>query len=414
MLITYLTNFFLSLKLSETMSHNLAYLSLLCIFIILSLILRYIVKYYFTIILPKNKWDNAFIENRLPDNISLIIPVVVVFCFIHFLFPVKSTVLINVVYNVCLIYIIIVSVRIIYSITNSVIQIYNQYELSSHTPIKSFAQMFKMVVLIIAVILIISLLTQKSPWSMLTALGALTAIAMLVFKDSILGLAASVQLSTQKMVRIGDRISMPKFDAQGFVIDISLTTVKVRNFDKTIINIPAYAMVSNSFQNWRGMTESGVRRIKRSINLDMNTFKFLDESDINRLKRFDYLEEYLTRKYEEINEYNKNLNINIDDSVICGRKLTNIGTFRFYVKEYLKKNTDINKNMMFNVRQLQPTEKGMPLEIYVFADTTIWVDYEKIQADIFDHLLTAVPEFGLSIYQDPTGLDFRKAFTQKS
>ena len=205
---------------------------------------------------------------------------------------------------------------------------------------------------------------------------------------------------------------MPKFGANGDVVDISLTTVKVQNFDKTIVNVPAYALVSNSFQNWRGMKDSGGRRIKRSINIDMNSLKFLNEDDVNRLKKFEYIEEYLTSKTDELNQHNKNITVNTDDVLINGRRLTNVGTFRYYVKQYLKNHSKIHNNMTFIVRQLQATEKGLPLEIYVFTNDTNWVNYEEIQADVFDHLLTCVPEFGLSIYQDPTGLDFRKFFSK--
>jgi miniconductance mechanosensitive channel len=420
MLTIYLTNLFLSFGLSKMMSHNLAYLTILCIIIVLALIISLIFKhvllkiFHSVVTLTANKWDDAIIENGVHNSITLIIPAVVIFYFVNLLFPAKSSSIINFIQLICLIYIIIVCVVILNSILNSIVQIYNRFEMASHTPIKSFVQMFKVIIVIVAMIIIISIIMQKSPWTLLKALGALTAVSMLIFKDSILGLVAGIQLSAQKMVRKGDWITMPKFDADGDVIDISLTTVKVQNFDKTIVSVPTYALVTNSFQNWRGMAESGGRRIKRSINLDMNTFKFLDENDINRLKKFEYLEEYLNSKSEELNSHNKKLRVNITDSAINGRRLTNIGTFRFYIKQYLKHNTNISCNMTFIVRQLQPTEKGLPLQVYVFTNNTNWVNYEGIQADIFDHILTAVPEFGLSIYQDPTGLDFRKAYIQKS
>ena len=415
MAITYLTNLFLTLKLSETISQNLAYLSLLCIIIILSLIIKFIFKHFLLSFLhavikrTANKWDDAFVENGVPGRVTLIIPAVVIYFFVDLLFPVKSLGIINFIHLICLIYIITICVLIINSILNSIVQIYNRFEMASNTPIKSFVQMFKIIIVFLAVIIIISLLMQKSPWTLLKALGALTAVSMLVFKDSILGLVAGVQLSAQKMVRKGDWITMSQFGADGDVIDISLTTVKVQNFDKTIVSVPTYALVSNSFQNWRGMTKSGGRRIKRSINLDMNSFKFLDSNDINRLKKFEYLEEYLNIKTDDLDSYNKNLSINTEDIVINGRRLTNIGTFRYYIEQYLKHNNKISDKMTFIVRQLQPTEKGLPLQIYVFTNDPNWVNYEGIQSDIFDHLLTAVREFGLSVYQDPTGLDFRKA-----
>jgi miniconductance mechanosensitive channel len=415
MAITYLTNLFLSLRLSEMISVNLAYLSLLCIIIFFSLIIKYIFKHFLlkffhaVIKHTANKWDDAFIDNGVPGRITLIIPAVVIYFFVDLLFPVKSSGVINFIHLICLIYIIIICVVIIDSILNSIVQIYNRFEIASHTPIKSFVQMFKIIIIFLAVITIISILMQKSPWTLLKALGALTAVSMLVFKDSIMGLVAGIQLSAQKMVRRGDWITMSQFGADGDVIDISLTTVKVQNFDKTIVSVPTYALVSNSFQNWRGMTKSGGRRIKRSINLDMNSFKFLNGNDIDRLKKFEYLEEYLNSKVNNLNLYNKKLSVNTNDILINGRRLTNIGTFRYYIEQYLKHNNKISDSMTFIVRQLQPTEKGLPLQVYVFTNDTNWVNYEGIQSDIFDHLLTAVPEFGLSVYQDPTGLDFRKA-----
>ncbi len=416
MVITYLTNFFLSFKLPETISHNLAYLSLLCIIVIISLVIKIILKNFLLRFLHSiikhttNKWDDIFIENGVPGRIALIIPAVAIYYFVDLLFSVKSLGLIKFIHLICLIYIIIICVIITNSILNSIVQIYDKYEMSLHTPIKSFVQMFKVIIVLVAIIVIISMLLQRSPWTLLKALGALTAVSLLIFKDSILGLVASIQLSTQKMIRKGDWITMPKFDADGDVIDISLTTVKIQNFDKTIVSVPTYALVSNSFQNWRGMTKTGGRRIKRSINVDMNSFKFLDRSDIDRLKKFEYLGEYLSGKVEELNLHNKKIGIDTESSAMNGRRLTNIGTFRYYIKQYLMHNNKISKNLTFIVRQLQPTEKGLPLQVYVFTNDTNWVNYEGIQADIFDHLLTAVPEFGLSVYQDPTGLDFRKAF----
>ncbi len=415
MAITYLTNLFLSFKLGESLSCNLAYLTLLGAIVILSFIIKYFFKCFLMKFLSsvikhtKTVWDDAFIENGVPERIALMIPAVVIYYCVGLLFPVKSSGIISFIHLICLIYIIIICVLILNSVLNSVDQIYNSFEIASHTPIKSFLQMFKVIIVLVAIIIIFSVLMQKSPWTLLKALGALTAVAMLVFKDSILGLVASIQLSAQRMVRKGDWITMPKFDADGDVIDISLTTVKVQNFDKTIISLPTYALVSNSFQNWRGMTDAGGRRIKRSINLDMNSFKFLNENDIERLKKFQYLEEYLNNKTNEIKAHNATLKIDTEKFVINGRKLTNIGTFRYYIREYLKHNKNIRDNMTFIVRQLQPTEKGLPIQIYVFTNGTNWVNYESIQADIFDHILTAVKEFDLSIYQDPTGLDLRKA-----
>ena len=413
MAMTYLTNWFVSLGLSTGVSDNLALLTLLGIIILLALIIGLITKhiifkiFHSIVKLTAHDWGDAIMENGVYGSVNLIIPAVVIFYFVSLLFPAGSSDMIHFIQSICLMYIIVICVVILNAILNSVVQIYNSFDVSTHTPIKGFIQMIKIIAVIVAMIVIISMIMQKSPWTLLKALGALTAVLILVFKDSILGLVAGVQLSAQRMVRKGDWITMPKFDADGDVIDISLTTVKVQNFDKTIVNVPTYALVSNSFQNWRGMTESGGRRIKRSINLDMNSFNFLDRNDIERLKKFAFLEEYLSKKTEELDSFNKKLGPKAKDCAINGRKLTNIGTFRFYVKQYLKHDDRIRNDMTFMVRQLQPTEKGLPLQIYVFSNDTKWVNYEEIQADLFDHLLTAVPEFGLSVYQDPTGRDFR-------
>jgi miniconductance mechanosensitive channel len=229
----------------------------------------------------------------------------------------------------------------------------------------------------------------------------MSAVLMLIFRDPILGFVGGLQLTFNKMVRIGDWISMPRFNADGVVKEITLTVVKVQNWDKTISMIPTYAMVSNSFQNWKGMEESGGRRIKRSVNIDMDSIKFCDNKMLERFRKIQLLKPYLESKEKEIEEYNKKNNI--DPAVkVNGRRQTNIGVFRAYLKAYLQQREDIHKNMTFLVRQLQPTEKGLPFEVYVFAKTTAWAEYEDIQADIFDHILAVIPEFDLKVYEFPS------------
>jgi len=259
-------------------------------------------------------------------------------------------------------------------------------------------QSIKLVFGIICFIYIISILMDKSPVAILSGLGAMSAVLMLVFKDTILGFTAGLQLSTNKMVQVGDWIEMPKYGADGDIIDIGLNVVKVRNFDKTITTIPTYALVSDSFKNWRGMRESGGRRIKRSILIDINSIDFLSLNDIKRLEKANLLTPYLKQKQDEIRKHNEKNNFDLSLSV-NGRRLTNIGTYRAYLVTYLKNNPNINQNMTVMVRQLSPNQFGIPLEIYCFTSTTIWVDYENIQSDIFDHFLCILKEFNLKVYQ---------------
>jgi len=259
-------------------------------------------------------------------------------------------------------------------------------------------QSIKLVFGIICFIYIISILMDKSPVAILSGLGAMSAVLMLVFKDTILGFTAGLQLSTNKMVQVGDWIEMPKYGADGDIIDIGLNVVKVRNFDKTITTIPTYALVSDSFKNWRGMRESGGRRIKRSILIDINSVDFLSLNDIKRLEKANLLAPYLKQKQDEIQKHNEKNNFDLSLSV-NGRRLTNIGTYRAYLVNYLKNNPNINQNMTVMVRQLSPNQFGIPLEIYCFTSTTIWVDYENIQSDIFDHFLCILKEFNLKVYQ---------------
>jgi len=228
----------------------------------------------------------------------------------------------------------------------------------------------------------------------------------LIFQNSILGLVASIQLTSNDMLQIGDWIEMPKYDANGDVIDISLHTVKVQNWDKTITTIPTHVLISDSFKNWRGMQESGARRIKRSIYIDMTSIKFCTEEMVERFKNIEYIRKYLENKSEEISTYNSVHNIN-DSTIVNGRHLTNIGTFRAYIEHYLKHHPKVHKGMTQMVRQLQSTENGLPIEIYIFTNDIAWVNYEAVQSDIFDHILSIIPEFDLRIYQSPTGHDFK-------
>ncbi len=284
--------------------------------------------------------------------------------------------------------------------------IYMTFPVSKARPIKGFLQIIKIVVYIIMGVLVISVILDKSPWILLSSIGALTAITTLVFKDSIMGFVAGVQLTTNDMLRIGDWIEMPKYGADGDVIEITLNTVKVRNWDKTITTIPAYALVSDSFKNWRGMHETGGRRIKRAIYIDVTSIKFCTPEMLERFKKIQLLTEYIENKEKEIEEYNEEHAI--DTSLLVnGRHLTNIGTFRKYIEYYLENHPRVHKGLIRMVRQLSPDDRGLPLEIYAFVDNTQWVTYENVQADIFDHIFSVVDTFELRIFQKPSGNDMQ-------
>jgi miniconductance mechanosensitive channel len=302
------------------------------------------------------------------------------------------------------VYLIGVGVIVIDALLNVLLTAYNRLGPSQRMPIKGFIQAVKLVVFLIGLILIVSVFLDKSPLLLMSGLGALTAVLLLVFRDAILGFVAGIQLSANNMVQTGDWIEMPKQGADGDVIDVSLTTVKVQNWDRTITTIPSYLLISDSFRNWRGMVESGGRRIKRSIHLDMRTIRFLDPELLNRCKKIQLLRPYLDRALEEIQKHNSESKLEMND-LLNGRHLTNIGTFRAYCVAYLRQHAKVHQEMIQIVRQLEPGPTGLPLEIYLFTNDINWVAYEGIQADIFDHLLAIVPHFGLRVFQQPSGGD---------
>ncbi|MBR7628198.1 mechanosensitive ion channel [Aeromonas popoffii] len=278
--------------------------------------------------------------------------------------------------------------------------------LGRELPLRGIFQGVKLVGSIMVGILMISMLLGKSPLFLFSGLGAMTAVLMLVFKDPILGLVAGIQLSANRMLTVGDWLQMDKYGADGEVTDIGLTTVKVSNWDKTITTIPTYALISDSFKNWQGMTESGGRRIKRSVNIDMTSVRFLTVDEQMQLKQAQLLAPYLSRKEQELSAYNQQLS----DALSCpinGRHLTNLGTLRAYLDAYLRAHTGIRKDMTLIVRQLAPTPDGLPLEIYCFTATTAWADYEGIQSDVFDHIFAIIDQFHLRLHQSPTGYDMR-------
>jgi len=286
-------------------------------------------------------------------------------------------------------------------------ELYKRRPEAKNRPIKGFLQVVKILIFGAAAILGVAALIEQSPLLLLSGLGAMAAVLLLVFKDTILSLVASVQLSAQDMLRVGDWIEMPQQNADGDVIDIALHTVKVQNFDKTITTIPTYKLINESFRNWRGMQEAGGRRIKRAIHLDQNTVRFLTDDELAELRRFRLLRDYLDRKEQELREWNAR-ELAGETNPANARRITNVGTFRAYVMAYLRTHPQISQDMLTLVRQLEPTATGLPLQIYTFAATTNFTEYEAIQSDIFDHLLAILPEFGLRIFQEPSGVDFAR------
>ena len=398
------------------MQHETAILIRMLLFLLLIIMMSFIadrlIKGLFIKILArfvkksKTLWDDVLLERKFFSRLAHFAPALVVFYTIHWVFD-GYPVLVSIVQGATRVYMIFVGMQVIDAFLNAVHDIYLTLPVSRSRPIKGYVQITKVIFYFIGTILIFSVILNKNPGYFLGGLGAFAAILLLVFKDTILGLVAGIQLSANDMVRPGDWISMPGYNADGTVSDISLNTVKVQNWDKTISTIPTYALVSNSFTNWRGMEESGGRRIKRAINIDMKSVRFCDDEMVQKFKKIQILQEYIDFKLEELAKYNKENGI--DETVkVNGRRMTNIGVFRKYVEAYLKKHPKIHNDMTFLVRQLNPSEKGIPLEIYVFSNDQQWANYESIQADIFDHLLAVIPEFNLRVFQNPTGDDFRQ------
>ena len=355
----------------------------------------------------KAKWDDLLFNDRVMNNLCHIVPPVIVYALLPLAFP-HQLELLALIQNICLIYIVAVSLRFTNVFLGALFELTNQREELRNRPLKGVYQIIQVALFFIDIIIIISILINKSPKDLFVGLGASAAILMLVFKDTIMGLVSGVQLSANDMLRPGDWITMPKYGADGTVIEVTLNTVKVRNFDNTITTIPPYALVSDSFQNWRGMRESGGRRVKRSINIDMTSVRFCTPEMLRKFKKVLLLKDYIEETEELVLKYNEEHGV--DNSVLInGLRQTNLGVFRAYLERYLSSLPTINKNLIYMVRQLQPTEKGIPVEIYFFADTTDWIPYERIQADVFDHVLAIIPEFDLRVFQNPSGADIERA-----
>ena len=353
----------------------------------------------------KTNWDDILLHNHLFHRIALLIPAIIVDILVPYVFE-RNSVLETGISTSIDIYIVMVIVSILTAFLNAVNTIFSTTKLGQSKSIKGYIQVGKIIIFFIAAIVVFSILTGKDALAILAGLGAFAAVLLLIFQDAIKGLVSGIQISANDMIRIGDWVSVPKYGADGNVIEIALTTIKIQNWDKTISMIPSYALVSESFSNWRGMEESGGRRIKRSIYIDVSSIHFLSEEEKNHLLDVGLLENYIKEKDQEITQFNTNVT-NAQKLHINGRRLTNIGVFRKYLEEYLRQNNQINHNMTFMVRQLQSSEKGLPIEIYAFSKIQSWIEYEGIQSDIFDHIFAAIPAFNLRIFQNPTGKDFQ-------
>lgn len=300
----------------------------------------------------------------------------------------------------------IVGILSFYAFLDALLDIYNTFPFARQMPVRGLVQVIKLITLLAVLVIMVALFLDKSPALLFSGMGAMTAVLLLVFREPILGFVAGIQLSANRMLALGDWLEMPKYQADGDVVEITLTTVKVRNWDRTITTIPTYALITDSFRNWRGMLEAGGRRIKRSISIDFTSIHFLDESEIERLQQLQLITDYIKEKVTEIEQHNRDYDID-PTSLANGRHLTNIGTFRAYLINYLRNHSSIRSDMMIMVRQLQPTEQGLPMEVYVFTNDTRWTAYEAIQADIFDHICAVIPEFGLRIFQAPSSSDVK-------
>jgi miniconductance mechanosensitive channel len=351
------------------------------------------------------QWDDILVEKHIVKRILYFIPLILLYVLSSpiltgtSLLP-FSQALISVLFLIAV-------MMFLDAMLSALLAIYGKSAIAKEISITPFVQVLKLGLYFVTGILLLSLLLQKTPLYFLSGLGALTAVLMFVFKDVLMGFVAGIQLIANKMVAPKDWIEIPKYGADGDVIEITLTTVKVQNFDNTITTIPTYALINESFKNWRNMNLSGGRRIKRYVNIDLGSIKFCSSEMLEQFKRIQLISQYIQNRQEEILVYNKKHQVD-ESTLVNGRRLTNIGVFRSYVEAYLRQHPMIHKDMTFLIRQLSPSENGLPIEIYVFCKDTNWTAYEAIQADIFDHILAVVPEFDLRVFQEPSGSDFQK------
>ena len=415
-------NFSLGLKLKELLINSGLsefYIKLIIILIVvLSITILAFIAYFITnkilfrIVIKlarktKSNWVDIFDKQKVFKRLSHLAPAIVIYYFAE-INLVDFPRIASSVQSIAYIYMIFAGMLVFDAFLSALHSAYLTLPVSRERPIKGYVQSVKIIIYAFGIIFILSVIIGKSPGTLFASLGAVAAILILVFKDTILGFVSGIQLSANQMVKPGDWISMPSRNADGTVLEITLNTVKVQNWDKTISTIPTYALVSESFQNWKGMEESKGRRIKRSLYVDIKTVKFCDDEMLNRFKKIKLIRDYIEMKHEDIAKYN--IEKGIENDKASRRNLTNLGVFRIYIEKYLEQHPNIYPNIppyTTMVRHLDPTEKGIPIQIYAFSKIQDWVEYEKVQADIFDHILAVISEFELSIFQNPTGDDFR-------
>ena len=357
-------------------------------------------------------WDDILLDRSVLVHLSRMVAPLVLSITLPMAFDGVQSMTLTLIGRLCHILILVTFLSFVNSLLKAIYTVYSAQERFRDRPLKGLLQTVQVALWFVGGIVVIALLLDKSPLSLLAGLGASAAVLMLIFKDSIMGVVSGVQLSANDMLKVGDWIAMPKYGADGTVIEVTLNTVKVRNWDNTITTIPPYLLVSDSFQNWRGMTESGGRRVKRSVNIDMNSVRFCTPQMLDKYRRIKLLADYIDQTEQVIKAYNAEQEI--DNSVLVnGRRQTNLGVFRAYLSAYLHNLPGVRDDMTLLVRHLQPTDHGIPIELYFFTRTTEWGAYEKIQADVFDHLLAIVPEFDLCVFQSPTGADFNPSLDRR-
>jgi len=410
--ITWLSNhidsFFAVSGIPVAWAYNLKALAYIIIIILLGVFANWVAKRLILAIVRKIvlkssfKWDDVLLEKKLFHRLSHLAPVLILYIFGPVLMAEYPT-LARFSFVLGNVYVVLIILIVLYAFLDAIGAIYNKYDIAKTRPIKGYIQVTKIILGLVATIFALSILFDRSPVYFFTGLGAITAILLLIFKDTILGFVAGVQVTTNNLVQIGDWIEMPKYGADGDVIDISLHSVIIRNFDRTLTTIPTYALVSDSFKNWRGMVQTGGRRIMRDVYIDINTIRFCDEEMCKKFESVYLLKDYIAQKRIEIDTYNKQNNF--DTSLpVNGRRMTNIGTFRAYILRYLQNHPQIHKELTCMVRQMPPGEKGVALQIYCFTNDVKWLNYEGIQADIFDHVLAVAGFFDLKIFQFPSQL----------
>lgn len=374
-------------------------LAFILYFLTHKILIRYITKF---VQKTKTDYDDILLNESILKKASYIIPVIVVSQFRIFNDTIESSI-----DSILTAVVTLIIILIINGFIDAFVELVQKFEKFQDRPLKSYAQVIKIILGIIGAILIFGILTGQDFWGLFAGLGAISAVLLLIFKDTILSFIASIQIASYDLVKIGDWIEVPKQGVDGDVMDLSLHTVKIRNFDKTITVLPTVTLIQDSFKNWRGMQETGGRRIKRAIYIDVSSIKFVDDNMFQKFEKIQLLKKYLEEKQKEVHDFNTQNNVNVSE-MINGRRLTNVGTFREYLKVYLRQRSDVDDSLTFLVRQLPPGPEGLPIEIYIFANTTQWVKYEDIQSDIFDHIMAVVPEFELKVFQNPTGYDFKE------